>query len=235
MKSSFVVKIGGSLLYDEQLQLNKSFLFKLLKWYETAKDEYKHIVMVVGGGRISRHLTSQIEAIAPVTDSLHRIGMATTYVNSQIIKAFLQDDDIYVPHTLGDALEMVVSDEVSVVVTGGYKEGWSTDMDAAVFADVIGAEGFHKLSNIDYVYTGDPKTTPGAIPIEDITWRDYMKQFGLVAGTIEHKPGGHLPVGEFASQFCMNKGLSVRLSGGKRLEGESTLREVFEGGSYIHS
>lgn len=235
MKPALVLKIGGSLLYDSELRLNKPFLFKLLKWYESVKGEYKQIVMVVGGGTISRHLTDQLSEIVPSDKYLHGIGMATTVVNSQILRSFLHDEDIYIPSTMGDALETILGEDAKVVITGGYKEGWSTDMDAAVFADITGSKKFYKLSNIDYIYTGDPATTPDARPIPEMTWKDFMTQFEITPGVSSHKPGAHTPIGTFAAQFCMNKGIEVVLGGGSNLDGEGTILEAFEKGSVVRS
>lgn len=234
MKDSIVIKIGGSLVYDSELSLNKPFLFKVLKWYEKAKKDYKHIVIVVGGGNMSRHLTGQLQEVVPDDGMLHRIGMATTLVNSEIIRAFLHDDEIFVPKGLGEALEMMVGEDKGVTISGGFKEGWSTDMDAAVFADLLGVGEFYKLSNVDYIYTADPKTTPNAQPMKDLSWDKYMNHFGITIGMPEHKPGMHTPVGAFASQFCAQKGISVRFSGGTTLEGDHTLEEVMKSGSIVH-
>lgn len=234
MKDAIVLKVGGSLIYDSQLSLNKPFLFKLLKWYEKAKGEYKHVVLVVGGGTVSRHLTSQLEGIVPDDGMLHRIGMATTVVNSEIIRAFLHDDKIFVPKGLGEALENIVGENEGVTVSGGFKEGWSTDMDAAVFADILGVKTFYKLSNIDYIYTADPRNNPDAQPMKDISWDKYMSHFGITVGMPNHKPGLHTPIGGFASQFCAQKGITVKFSGGATLEGDTPLEEVMQSGSIVH-
>jgi uridylate kinase len=234
MKPAFVIKIGGSLLYDNELQINKAFLFKLLKWYEKARKEYKHIVIVTGGGKISRHLTDQIKTIVPRDEILHRIGMEATRMNSEILRGFLNDEDIYIPKSLGDAFEYVLTEESGVLVTGGHKVGWSSDMDAAVFADVLGTKEFYKLSNIDYVYNEDPNVNPDALPIKDITWQKYMNDFGILPGMSQHTPGLSVPVGGFASQFCAQKGVTINLSGGASLEGDVALEDILGMGSKIH-
>jgi uridylate kinase len=234
--SSFVLKVGGSLLYDEKLMLNKEFLFKLLKWYEKAKDKYDHIVITTGGGKISRHFTNQLKEVVPAEKGLHSVGMATTNLNALIIKAFLQDDDIYVPNTLGDALDRILTGDKNVIISGGHKVGWSTDMDAAVFADVLGDDKFHKLSNVDYIYTADPNTYPSAIPIKDMNWAEYMSNFGMEIGVTEHKPGQSLPIGAFATQFCAQKGISVHLGGGDNLLSDNGvgLEESLIQGTLVH-
>lgn len=233
-KKAFIIKIGGSLLYGKDLQLNSNFLFKLLKWYEKAKKENDHIVITVGGGKISRHFTDQLKTMVPSEKGLHGVGMATTNMNAQIVKQFLQDDDIYVPFSLGDALERVMTNDHSVIISGGHKIGWSTDMDAAVFADILGAKKFHKLSDVDYIYTDDPNKVTDASPIKNMTWQKYMEDFGIQMGVTEHKPGQHTPIGSFATQFCSQKGISVHLGGGKNLLNEFELEDALQQGSLVH-
>jgi len=234
MKSAFVIKIGGSLLYDDELLINKKFLFKLLKWFEKARKEYKQIVIVTGGGKISRHLTNQLKTIVPRDEILHRIGMEATRMNSEILRGFLNDEDIYIPTSLGDAFEFLLTNDTGILITGGHKVGWSSDMDAAVFADILGTKIFYKLSNIDYVYTSDPKINPDALPIKDITWSKYMQDFGILPGMTQHTPGLSVPIGGFASQFCSQKGITIKLSGGDFLKGDEPLEYIWESGSTIH-
>jgi uridylate kinase len=234
MQKSIVVKIGGSLIYDMDLNINARFLSKVLTWYEGAKREYDRIVLVVGGGKMSRHVTDQVRDIVPDAIGLHRIGMATTLVNSEILHAIMQDGDIYIPRTIGDALEFLVSNDGKTMVTGGYKVGWSTDMDAAVFADILGIDKVYKLSNIENVYTADPKVNLDAKPVMDMTWSDYMSQFHIRPGMTQHEPGVNAPVGAFCSQFCAQKGISFMVGGGKNLETDRSLQDVLESGSLIH-
>ena len=50
------MKLGGSVLYDNLLNVNKVVLDKLKNWYYEAAEEYEKVVIVVGGGTLSRNL-----------------------------------------------------------------------------------------------------------------------------------------------------------------------------------
>jgi uridylate kinase len=47
--NGIVVKLGGSLLYDDQLNLNRKVMDKVKEWYKRAVEQYDTVVMVVGG------------------------------------------------------------------------------------------------------------------------------------------------------------------------------------------
>ncbi len=63
------------------------------------------------------------------------------------------------------------------MVSGGQKVGWSTDMDAAVFADALTLDRVFKVSNVDYIYDKDPKEFFDAKPIKDMTWKSILRCF----------------------------------------------------------
>jgi uridylate kinase len=234
MKEAIVLKFGGSLIYDSSLKVNKQFLTKLIHWYEEAAQSYKHIVLIVGGGTISRHLVSEVEQFGISEEYKHLIGMQLTTANAVMLASLISEtDNAFVPRTLGEALEAIVGDKRKLIVSGGFKSGWSTDMDAAVLADVLGINRVHKISNIDHVYTNDPKTDPNARIIKDMTWGQFFTQFNIVPGAASHKPGSHSPVGAYAAQFSARKGISFMVSGGKDLE-ENEILQIIESGTLIH-
>ena len=61
MKRKIVLKIGGSILYQDDSSINYPLLDKVKSWYHNAKDEYSRIVIVTGGGMLSRNLHKKKE------------------------------------------------------------------------------------------------------------------------------------------------------------------------------
>lgn len=228
------MKIGGSLIYDFDLKVNVELLTKIANWYSTASKEFDHLVIVVGGGKMSRFLADQVGSMTTEPLQLHRIGMEVTQVNSQLLHAVLGGYDIFVPPTLGDAIEYLLAEQKVRMISGGLKVGWSTDMDTAVFADILGAKRFYKLSNVDSVYTEDPNNSIDAKPIKSISWLEYMKQFGIEQGATTHKPNAHLPIDALCTQFCARKGISAVFGGGDKLFKEESFQNILEAGTLIH-
>ena len=159
--------------------------------------------------------------------------MSLTQTNATILASFLEDKDIFLPKTLGDAYEFLMGSGGRTMVSGGLKVGWSTDMDAAVFADILSADRVHKISNIDYVYDKDPKEFFDAKLFKDMTWEEYFKLFNIVSGE-QHKPNRTMPLDVESVQFCARKGLSFFITGGNTLEEEYDINKILEQGTFIH-
>lgn len=234
MKKDIVLKVGGSILYDHLLNINFELFEKVKRWYFDNKDSYNRIVLVTGGGGLSRDMEGKVSEYIKDVDSVHDIAMSITQTNSIILASYIGDKDVYVPRTLGDAYEYLNSSETGNMISGGLKVGWSTDMDAAVFADILHTKRVYKVSNVDYIYNKDPKEFFDAQPIRDITWDEYFKMFSIVPET-DHIPNSHIPVDAKCSMFCKKKGISYHVTGGKLLHEIEDLDGILREGTFIHS
>jgi uridylate kinase len=232
-KKVIVLKVGGSIMYDHLLNINFD-LFKRLKiWYYEHKDSFEKMALVTGGGGLSRSMQDRIADNIGGEDYLHSIAMSLTQTNATILASFLEDKEIFLPKTLGDAYEFLVYPKGKTMVSGGLKIGWSTDMDSAVFADILDADRVYKISDIDYIYDKDPKEFFDAKPIKDMTWKEYFKTFNIVQGE-QHKPNGKMPLDVECAQYCARKGISFFITGGKLLEEEEDIVKILQQGTFIH-
>jgi uridylate kinase len=106
-------------------------------------------------------------------------------------------------------------------VAAGWKPGFSSDFDAVLLAERFGAGLVINLSNIEKVYTADPKTNPGAKPIDSISWDDFRALTGD-----EWVPGKNVPFDPVASRRASELGLKVVCAAGRNLP---NLRLILEG------
>ena len=231
-KDVIVLKVGGSIFYDQLLNVNFDFLRRLKIWYYENKKKYSRIVFVTGGGGLSRNIQKKVADNIGGDKYLHDIAMSLTQTNATIFASFLEDESIFSPKKLGDAYEFLQNGEGNMVL-GGLKVGWSTDMVAAVFADVLDCDRVHKISNIENIYSKDPKEHFDAKPFLDMTWDQYFKLFKIVKGE-QHMPNGSLPVDALCSQYSAKKGLSFLVGGGRNLDLDITIKEIIEKGTFIH-
>ncbi|NMC09046.1 hypothetical protein GYA44_01810 [Candidatus Microgenomates bacterium] len=232
MEKRIVMKIGGSVLYDKFLNINYELLDKVRDWYKESKEEYEKIVLIIGGGALSRDMQGRIKEDMD-QEYLHNIGMTVTQTNAALLQGFLNDTDVFVPNTLGEAFEYLVEDGKKVLLSGGLKSGWSTDMDAAVFADIISVDRIFKLSDINYVYDKDPKEFEDAKPLKDISWGDYFSMFNITDGDV-HKANGKIPIDVGCAQFSKNKDLSFVITGGESLYTKESIKDILTDGTFIH-
>lgn len=233
MKRKIVLKIGGSTLYENDRDVNFSLLEKLKAWYDNAKYEYSKIVIVTGGGVLSRDLHQKIKENIDNQDTLHNVAMSVTQTSAELVAGYLEDENIYTPKKLGDAYEYLLSDASGALVSGGLRPGWSTDMDAAVFADIISSNRVYKISNIDYIYTKDPRKYQDAEIIKDMTWQDYFNLFQIKEDD-EHEVNANIPIDKSCARFSRTKNISFFICGGVNIENSVDLEEILAEGTLIH-
>lgn len=233
MGKNIVLKIGGSVLYDNALNINVELLRKVKDWYFSVEGEYEKIVMVVGGGSLSRELQKKIEGSVGGEEYLHNIGMTVTHTNAAILQGYIEDPNIYIPKKIGDAYEFLWEGNRRSIISGGLKVGWSTDMDAAVFADILDLDRVYKLSDIDYIYDQDPSLNPAATPLKDLSWDEYFDMFNILDDSI-HKANKSIPIDIECARFCSKKGLSFFISGGKSLQEKGSIKDILTDGTLIH-
>jgi len=168
--------------------------------------------VIAGGGKLARNWRDAAIAINAQTsaEDLDWIGIAATRVNAELMRAVFADKNI--PPVVLDTRETVASD-ASVVFAGGVKPGNSSDWAAVEAAKAVGAKKLVNLSNIDYVYTADPRTNPDAQKIEKISWPDFRK---LIPS--EWDPGLSSPFDPIAAKEAEEMGLEVAVINGAKLE-----------------
>jgi uridylate kinase len=121
----------------------------------------------------------------------------------------------------------VESFEGRVMVASGWKPGFSTDNDAVLLAEKFGADTVVNLSNIEKIYTADPRQDPNAEPIDSITWADFRTMVGD-----EWTPGKNLPFDPVAAKRGERIGLRVVCAGGRDID---NIRAILEDRSFTGS
>jgi len=139
--------------------------------------------VVVGGGNIFRGIESGSRGIERATAD--HMGMLATVINSLALQGALEG--IGVDSRVQSAIEMrqvaepyirrravrhLEKGRVVIFAAGTGNPYFTTDSAAALRAAEIGADVIFKATQVDGVYTGDPKKDPKARLIKDIT---YMK------------------------------------------------------------
>jgi uridylate kinase len=187
----------------------------------------------VGGGSLSRDLQEKISHHIGGEEYLHSIGMSVTHTNANLLRAYIGDPDIIVPQRLGEAYELLMDSGKSIIVCGGLKVGWSTDMDAAVFADILNESRITKISDTDYIYDKDPEQVEGAVAIKDMTWDEYFKLFDIQEDST-HTPNKNIPIDVECARFSKRKEISFWISGGERITKANVFEDIMVEGTLVH-
>jgi uridylate kinase len=233
MGKNIVLKIGGSVMYDAALNINVELFKKVKEWYSEAVQQYEKIIIVTGGGELSRNIQKKVSNDINNENSLHNIAMSVTQTNANMLVGYLEDPNIFLPKKIGDAYEYIINTQKCTLVSGGLKVGWSTDMDSAVFADIINENTVYKISDIDYIYDSDPKNGQGNA-IKDLTWDGYFKLFNISEGE-NHTVNESIPIDVNCAQFCFRKEISFFICGGNSLMQKARIEDILKEGTLVHN
>jgi len=210
-KETVIVSVGGSLIVPDD-NIDISFLQSLKRCLLGYSNNGLRFFIICGGGAVCRKYQKTADKVTKLPQKeLDYIGIQATYLNAFLMKSILgsiADKEIVTEY---DYLPKFKKGK-SVIVGGGWKPGCSTDTDAIIAAEALGAKRVVNLSNIDFVYDKDPNRYKDAKAIESIGWADFRslipKQWG---------PGLSSPFDPVASKKAQKAGIEVAIINGKKL------------------
>ncbi|MFW9832725.1 MAG: UMP kinase [Candidatus Thorarchaeota archaeon] len=178
-----VLKIGGSLLYDEDGQIH---LDRLREYADSIKSLVKDghsLVVIVGGGRPARMYIAAARALGANEAQCDWLGIKAARNNAELLCAAL--GDLAYPKIIDDYDELEVAVKLGkVVLLGGMVPGQSTNAVAAASAELIHADMLFNATNVDGVYDRDPEEK-GAKKLDTVDisqLREILSTEGLKAG-----------------------------------------------------
>jgi len=203
------MSVGGSLIVPDSIDTD--FLKNLRSLLEEETD--KRFIIIAGGGSTARRYQDAASATHELAkEDLDWIGIHATRLNGHLLRAIFKDIAYPVMITNPDEI-LDVPKDTHVIIAAGYRPGASTDLRAIQIAERVGASKVINLSNIDYVYTDDPRKNPEATPIEEISWTEFRK---LIPETWD--PGLSSPFDPVAAREAETKGIEVACINGARIE-----------------
>lgn len=208
---TIVMSVGGSLIVPDQIDTDFLANLKELISNETTNNG-RRFILIAGGGKTARKYQDAARAVAPLeNDDLDWLGIHSTHLNGHLLRTIFRDIAYHIMIKNPDEI-VDVPERYQVVIAGGYRPGASTDLRAIQIAEQIGSHKVINLSNIDYVYTDDPRTNPEAEKVEDTTWADFRKLIPEEWG-----PGLNSPFDPVAAKEAEEKDIEVASINGKKL------------------
>ncbi|MFH1229177.1 MAG: UMP kinase [Candidatus Aenigmatarchaeota archaeon] len=169
-----VISLGGSLLTkdlsSENFRKYASVILRL--WGEGHK-----LIVVCGGGKVCRDYRDVAKGFGASNNDLDFIGIMATHINASTFYTALGDCAYLVRwKSLEEAKDEVAENfEEKIIVAAGYDVGTSSDYDATAFADLVGADMIINATNVDGVYSADPKKDPIARKYDKVSYDDFEK------------------------------------------------------------
>lgn len=209
-KETIVISVGGSLIAPGELdtQFLKKFKTIILSYLESNH----RMVLITGGGKTARtyqQAASKITNLDP--DDLDWLGIHATRLNAHLVRTIFREVAHPVIITNPDEV-LDVPKSARLIVAAGYRPGASTDLRAVQIAQHAGATKLINLSNIDYVYTADPRKDKNATPIKTIGWHDFRALLPP-----DWDPGLSAPFDPVAARLAQKLELEVAVINGAHL------------------
>mgnify|MGYP001001404351 CR=1 FL=1 len=207
-----VISLGGSIVAPSVPDTEFLIAFRKVIAGWLGKQADNRIIFVVGGGAPAREWQQAYRTITSEEDADLQdwIGIMATRLNAQLVKAIFAE---FCPQDVVTNPEAVTIFAGKIMVASGWKPGFSTDFDAVILAERFMADTVINLSNIEKVYTADPKKDPSAKPLDSITWPDYRAMVGD-----EWRPGKNSPFDPVAAKKAETCKLKVICAAGKDLD-----------------
>lgn len=181
-------------LYKRILLKLTGRVFSSKEWIKTSANEISQacllkieIGVVVGGGNLLRGRSADILGIDRITAD--RIGMLATVMNGLLLTHFLKQNNIPVIHLSALPIEGIVDgfrpedakkaleNKRVVILSGGTSHPFfSTDTAVALRACELESEIILKATDVDGIYSSDPKKDPKAKLYKKISYKKAIEK-----------------------------------------------------------
>ncbi len=221
MNNRTIISLGGSLVVPNGI--DTEFLSTFVSLIKKEAENGKEFSIVVGGGKVARDYRDALTALGVSdNDILDWQGIYATRLNAELVR--LAFGETAEPEIFLEPAQASFKTK-RILIGGGWKPGHSSDGAAVGLAEALKAGTLINLSNIDYVYTDDPRKNPEATPIEKISWAEFRKLLPT-----EWNPGVNAPFDPVAAQMAEKIGLTVVVMNGKNL---NNLKAYLSGEQFI--
>jgi uridylate kinase len=166
-----------------------------------------HLALVVGGGNIIRGTTASREGLDRV--SADYMGMLGTVINALALQdvcekigidtrvmTAIRMESVAEPYIKRRAIRHLEKGRLIIFAAGTGNPFFSTDTAGVLRALEIEAQVFLKATNVDGIYTGDPRTDPTATFIPELTFQEaIVKNYAVMdANAFGLCKANHLPI-----------------------------------------
>ena len=183
-----LLKLSGEALMGEQNGgIDPAVVNMIANQVKEIRELEVDVALVIGGGNIFRGVSGATKGIDRVTGD--HMGMLATMINALALQDALEKKGVQTRVMSGIEMPKVAESyvrrramrhlEKGRVVIFGAGTGnpyFSTDTAAALRASEICAQVVMKATNVDGVYTADPKKDPTATKYERITFQEVLEK-----------------------------------------------------------
>lgn len=165
-----VYALGGSILAPDRPSATYAGRFAAFLLERLALGE--DALVVTGGGGPARAYIEAARTLGAPEEALDLLGIDATRINARFLATVAEKlaGPVVCPevHTDVAGAARALRDH-RIVIMGGTLPGHSTDFVAASLASATRADHLYVLTNVDGVYTADPRSDPDAERLPELT------------------------------------------------------------------
>ncbi|MBR9834719.1 MAG: UMP kinase [Alphaproteobacteria bacterium] len=181
-----LLKISGeALMGDTEYGIDMPTCLKFAEEIAAARQLGVEICLVIGGGNIFRGLSGA--AAGMERSQADSMGMLATVMNALAMQSALESigiqtrvqsgirmDEICEPFIRRRAIRHMEKGRVVIFAAGTGNPYFTTDTGAALRAAEMHCDAMMKGTQVDGVYSADPKTDPAAVRYDELSYQDVL-------------------------------------------------------------
>lgn len=178
---------GEALMGDDAFGINRDTIMKIVAQVKEIADLGVQIGIVVGGGNIFRGVSTQAGNMDRATADY--MGMLATVMNALALKDALESvgvkarvqsalamQQVAEMYTRPKAIQYLEENKVVIFAAGTGNPFFTTDTAAALRGAEMVCDVMLKATNVDGVYTADPKKDPSATRYQTLTFNEAIEK-----------------------------------------------------------
>src|SRR3984957_311967 len=183
-----LLKVSGEALLGEgQFGIDIGTVDRIAGDVKEAADIGIQICMVIGGGNIFRGLAGPAKGIARATADY--MGMLATVMNALAMQASLERgglpcrvqsainmNNVCEPYVRRRAIRHMEKGRVVIFAAGTGNPFFTTDTAAALRAAEMNCDAMLKATQVDGVYSADPKKDPSAVRYDSLSYHEVLSR-----------------------------------------------------------
>ncbi len=183
-----LLKISGeALMGDGQFGIDNTTVERIAGQIKAALELGAQISLVIGGGNIFRGVSAAAAGMERA--SADYMGMLATVMNALAMQNALERLGVYTrvlsaiemtaicePYIRRRAMRHIEKNRIVIFAAGTGNPFFTTDTAAALRAVEVGCDALFKGTQVDGVYSADPKKDPTAERFEHLTYREVLNR-----------------------------------------------------------
>lgn len=181
-----LLKISGeALMGDGQYGIDYETVERIASQVREARDIGVEVSLVIGGGNIFRGVSQAAQGMERA--SADYMGMLATVMNALAVQNALEEIGVYTrvmsaiemtaicePYIRRRAMRHMEKGRIVIFAAGTGNPFFTTDTAAALRAAEMGCDALLKGTQVDGVYTADPKNDPDAERFDQLSYHEVM-------------------------------------------------------------